>query len=259
MPSWKISVASGEMLPARMPPMSQKWPQVCGEGDELAAVEHGRGEDHVRRVRHAAARAVAVVVPVEIAGTHGRRSGTGRKMICGEVAEERHHRAAHHASARVEDAGEVVVLLADERRHRGALDDRLHVASGPPAARRWMISRVTGSRAPGAAGAGGRRRVARFIARAPWRRITRLPARSTRGALPGRDHRRGVELLDDGRARHDRAGAELVTLDARARLPAARRQSNTRRRDGRPRGGAARRRGTGCGSAARARRRPRAA
>ena len=29
MPSWKISVASGEMLPARMPPMSQKWPQVC--------------------------------------------------------------------------------------------------------------------------------------------------------------------------------------------------------------------------------------
>ena len=27
-PSWKISVASGEMLPARSPPMFQKWPQV---------------------------------------------------------------------------------------------------------------------------------------------------------------------------------------------------------------------------------------
>ena len=49
------------------------------EGDELAAVEDRRGEDHVRRVRDAAVRAVAVVVPVEIAGTHGRRAGTGRR------------------------------------------------------------------------------------------------------------------------------------------------------------------------------------
>jgi hypothetical protein len=41
-----------------------------------------------------------------------------------------------------------------------------------------------------------------------------------RRTLPGRDHRRGVELFDDGRTRHDRARAQLVTLHARARFPA---------------------------------------
>ena len=28
-PSWKISVASGDRLPARVPPMSQKCPLAC--------------------------------------------------------------------------------------------------------------------------------------------------------------------------------------------------------------------------------------
>ena len=111
--------------------MSQKWPQVCEKATSSPRWKTGATKHHVRRVRDAAARAVAVVVPVEIAGPHG----LGRVLVeddLREVAEERHHRAAHHAPARVQDAGEVVVLLADERRHRGALDDRFHVRLGRP-------------------------------------------------------------------------------------------------------------------------------
>ena len=105
------------------------------EGDEPAAVEDGAAKTMSGECGDAAARAVAVVVPVEVAGTHGG----GRVLLeddLGEVAEERHHRAAHHAPARIQDAGEVVVLLADERRHRGALDHRFHVRLGRRAARR---------------------------------------------------------------------------------------------------------------------------
>ena len=50
-----------------------------GEAHQAPLVEHGRGEDHVGRVRHAAARAVAVVVPVQIAGPHGRPPDTARR------------------------------------------------------------------------------------------------------------------------------------------------------------------------------------
>ena len=51
MPSWKISVASGEMLPA---PQAADVPEMAPglrEGHEPAAVEDRGGEDHVRRVR----------------------------------------------------------------------------------------------------------------------------------------------------------------------------------------------------------------
>ncbi len=102
-----------------------------GEGQEAAAVEHGGREDHVRRVRDAAARAVTVVVPVEIARPHR----LGRILLEDgrhQVAEERDHRAAHHPPPRVEDAGEVVLLFPDEGRHGRALDHRFHLGLGRP-------------------------------------------------------------------------------------------------------------------------------
>ena len=224
------------------------------EGDELAAVEHRRGEHHVRRVGDAAARAVAVVVPVEVAGAHRG----GRVLLeddLGEVAEERHHRAAHHAPARIEDAGEVVVLLADERRHRRALDDRFHVRLGRAqrAANDLARHRVRGQQAPRRAGP------ARPLHRPrPPARITRLPARSTVARCPG-----GTTVVASSCSTI--AGPVTAApapsrsrVEARAGLPAGAGEEDAppgRAACG-PDGAA---RGTGCGSAGRGRRRPRAA
>ena len=85
-----------------------------------------------------------------------------------------------HAAARIQDAGEVVVLLADERRHRGALDDGFHVRLGRPQCAADDLARHRVGRQGGAAARGRPRHRGRPVAR-----ITRLPARSTVARCPG--------------------------------------------------------------------------
>ena len=192
MPSWKISVASGEMLPARKPADVPEVAPRLGEGDEPAPMEHGGREDHVGRVRDAAARAVAVVVPVEIARPHRRR----RILLEDgghQVAEERDHRAAHHAPPPVEDAREVVLLLPDEGRHGRALDHRLHLGlrrpqRAPDDLARDRIAPAT-TRCRRAAVLARPRRSEPGRASLPARTgppITRFPWRSTVARWPGR-------------------------------------------------------------------------
>ena len=127
MPSWKISVQSGDSEPARMPPMSLKCAQRLREGGELAFREHGRDEHLVGRMRDGALGGVAVVEPVDVAGTHGVE-----RVVLGDgadhVAEHRQVGADDQAAGAVEQGGIEVFLLADERRHGRALDHRLHLA-----------------------------------------------------------------------------------------------------------------------------------
>ena len=134
-----------------------------------------------------------------------------------------------------QDAGEVVVLLADERRHRRALDDRFHVRLGRAqrAADDLARHRVGARRAPAPGPARPLHR------RAPSRADHEIAGAIDRGALPGRDHGGGVELLDDGRARHRRAGAELLARRGMGTSSSRRRAKKTRRRAGRARAGAA--------------------
>ena len=96
------------------------------ERRELAVDEHRRGEHLVVEMRHAAVGRVAVVVPVEIARPHG----VGRILVedrLDDVAEQRQRRAGDEPAGGIEIAREEIFLLADHVRHRGALDQRLHL------------------------------------------------------------------------------------------------------------------------------------
>jgi hypothetical protein len=102
--------------------------------DEAAApavVEHRRQQYLVVGMRDGAARAVAVVVPVEVARPHG----VGREVAehrAADVAEHRQVRAHRHDAVGVEQRGVKVLLLADEGGDGGALDQRLHLGLRGP-------------------------------------------------------------------------------------------------------------------------------
>ena len=89
MPSWKMSVQSGDSEPGRMPPISLKCAQRLREGRELAVGEHGRQEHLVGRVGDGALRGVAVVEPVDVAGAHGVE-----RVVLGDRARPRRRRRA---------------------------------------------------------------------------------------------------------------------------------------------------------------------
>ena len=96
------------------------------EGAAAAGVEHGSEQHLVVRVGHRAARAVAVIVPVEIARLHrvGREMPEHRRR---QVAEDRHVRADRHDAVGIEQRGVEILFLADECANRRALDQRFHL------------------------------------------------------------------------------------------------------------------------------------
>ena len=102
-----------------------------GEGGQLPFREH-RGHEHlVGRVRDRPLGGVAVVEPVDVAGTHGVEwvdFGDGAD----HVAEHRQVGADDQPAGAVEQRGVEVLLLTDEGRHGRALDHRLHLALDRP-------------------------------------------------------------------------------------------------------------------------------
>ena len=97
------------------------------ECDAAPVVEDRRDQHLVVGMRDGAARAVAVVVPVDVAGLHAVR-GEAPEHRPHHVAEDRHHGADGHHAVAVEQAGVEILLLADEGGDGGALDQRLHLA-----------------------------------------------------------------------------------------------------------------------------------
>jgi hypothetical protein len=96
----------------------------------------GRRQQHlVIGMRDGAVGAVAVVVPVHVARPHalGREVAEHRTA---DIAEDGHVRADAHHPIGVEQRSVEILLLADEGRHGGALDQRLHLrlagADGTP-------------------------------------------------------------------------------------------------------------------------------
>jgi len=117
---------------------------------------------------------------------------------------------------------EVVVLLADNGGHRGALDDRLHLRLGRPQRasddlpRHWIGDQRAASTARGT-------RSSWLSSRPAPRADHEMPARSTVARCPRRHHGRRVELLAIA-APSPRRPRRPSRLDARARLPAGARE-----------------------------------
>src|SRR5215813_5725476 len=93
-----------------------------GEPHQLPIIKDGRDKHHVWRMGHAAAGAVAVVVPVEVAWPH-RLGGILLQNSIKEVATERQVGAKEHPPIAREEGGKVVLLLTDKGRHGGAFDE----------------------------------------------------------------------------------------------------------------------------------------
>ena len=97
------------------------------EGTEPVAVKDQGQQDLIIGMRHGPVGAIAVIVPVEIARAHA----VARKLLeyrRRQITEDRHHGADRHDPAFVEQGGVKVLLLANEGRDGGALDQRFHLA-----------------------------------------------------------------------------------------------------------------------------------
>ncbi len=94
------------------------------ERRQLAVDENRRGEDLVVQVRDAAARGVAVVVPIKVTRPHGL-GGIDLEDGIDDMSEQRNGGRRDQPAMRIEERGEEILLLADDIGHRGALEQRL--------------------------------------------------------------------------------------------------------------------------------------
>ena len=101
------------------------------KSDDLIAVGHRTSEDLVRRMRHGAVRGVTVIVPIDVALAH-RRARIVFEDRTDRIAENRQVGTDDQPALAVEQCRIEILLFPDEGRHRGALDQRFHLALRRP-------------------------------------------------------------------------------------------------------------------------------
>ena len=105
-------------------------PGFC-EGEKLVVMEDRRQEHHVGQMRNAAARAIGVVIDVEVAVGH-RLTRIMLEHAFDKIAGQGQAGGDDELAVAVQERGEKILLFANERAHRGAVDQRFHLLAGRP-------------------------------------------------------------------------------------------------------------------------------